>query len=160
VHEHAAGIARTLRYLGVPRGDIDDAVQEVFVVAYRRISDLEQPERVSAWLRGVAVNVARNRRRARRRSPIVSDIEPPDIADAHVPESLAAANELRARLLSLLDSLPDEQRAALVLFEIENVPMKVVATTLGISLATVYRRLEDARETLRAALRDFEGERM
>ncbi len=133
-------------------GDIDDALQEVFVVAYRRLGSLEEPERVAGWLRGVAVNVARNRRRGKRRSPIVKGIEVPEPTDGRGPEVIAMERQTRTRLLQLLDALPDEQRDALVLFEIEGVSMKAIAQTLGLSLATVYRRLEEARNALRRGL--------
>ena len=152
VHEHARPLARTLRYLGVSDADLEDAVQEVFVTAHRRWPELSHEESVGGWLRGVAVNVARNRRRnaERARRTFVPEVE--EAADARLPEEELAERQRCLRLLRLLDALPEEQRTALVLFEVEGVPMKEISELLGTSLPTAYRRVEDAREALKRAM--------
>lgn len=152
VEEHGPGLARTLRYLGVADAELDDAVQEVFVVAHRRWSDLSHDESIGGWLRGVAVNVARGRKRAARRSPIGPHVPELEVADPSLLEERLAERERCRQLLTLLDALPDEQRTALVLFEIEAVPVKQIAEVLSVSVPTAYRRVEDARAALRRAL--------
>lgn len=150
VEDHGSTIARTLRYLGVPSSELDDAVQEVFVVAHRRWSELNHDRSMGGWLRRVAVNVARNRRRSIRRSPTTTLAS--ETADPRAAEDQLEERRRCEALLAMLDALPDEQRTAVVLFEIEALPMKEVAAVLGVSLPTAYRRLDDARAALRRAL--------
>lgn len=147
---HAPRLARLLRHLGVPSADLEDAVQDVFLVAHRRMdAEVLEPE---AWLRGVALNVARNRRRAARRSPLDFPAQLPEVADARTPEREAEVLRNRRLLAHCLEQLHEEKRTALVLFEIEGVPMKEIATHLGCSLATAYRHLSDAQTELKRAV--------
>lgn len=156
---HAAGLARFLRYLGIPAADLEDALQDVFLVAHRRLDeDPLHAERPDAWLRGVAVNVARNRRRSLSRSPLRFVDEPPDVPDPRTPEADVATERERRRLLRLLDSLPDDHRAALVLFEIDGLAMRDVAQTLGCALPTAYKYVSRAQAKLKEAFLQEEGE--
>lgn len=150
--EHAPALGRFLRYLGVAPSDVEDALQDVFIVAHRRL--IETPDATEApgpWLRGVAVNVARNRARSSHRSRVEFVEEAPEMIDARTPEAEVAAERDRRRLLRLLSALNEEHRAALVLFEIEGRPMKEVATTLGIALPTAYKYVTSAQTKLREA---------
>jgi RNA polymerase sigma-70 factor (ECF subfamily) len=150
--EHSAALARFLRYLGVASSDVEDALQDVFIVAHRRL--IETPELSDApgpWLRGVAVNVARNRARSSQRSRVEFVDEAPEMIDARTPESEVAAERDRRRVLRLLSTLNEEHRAALVLFEIEGRPMKEVASTLGCALPTAYKYVTSAQTKLREA---------
>lgn len=152
VADHGSALARALRYLGVSSSEIDDAVQEVFVIAHRRWSEIDHARSVGSWLRGVAVNVARNRKRAARRSASLRRDPTLEAADLRATEDQLLERVRCRRLLALLETLPDEQRTALVLFEIEAIPMKEVAALVGVSLPTAYRRVDDARNALRRAL--------
>lgn len=149
VDEHARSVARTLRYVGLPAHDLDDAVQEVFVTLHRRWSDLSHDQPLGPWLRGVALHVARNRRRVARRAPVALLEEP---VDPRGGEAALVERQRAQRLLQLLSALPDEEREALVLFEIEALSMKDVAVALGVSLPTAYRRVESARAGLKKAM--------
>jgi RNA polymerase sigma-70 factor (ECF subfamily) len=101
------------------------------------------------------VNVARNRRRSARRSPVEASADGiVEAATSTDPESQAVEHAMRARLREALALLDEPRRVAFVLFEIDDVPMTEVAQALGVSLATAYRRLDEAREALRAALRE------
>lgn len=156
---HAASLARFFRYLGVPARDIEDALQDVFLVAHRRLSEAPAlAERPDAWLRGVAVNVARNRRRSDARSRLRFVDETPEVVDPRTPEADVASERDRRRLVALLDTLPDDHRAALVLFEIEGQPMKEVALALGCALPTAYKYVTSAQTRLREAFRASEEE--
>lgn len=146
----APKLGRLLRHLGIPALDIEDAVQDVFLIAHQRIDlSVREPE---AWLRGVALNVARNRRRAARRSPIDFGKEAPEPIDARTPEHQALITQQRAVLARALDALSDDQRAALVLFEIEGIPMKEIALHLECSLPSAYRHLSEAQSRLKQAV--------
>lgn len=152
VDEHGSNIARTLRYLGVASRDLDDAVQEVFEIAHRRWGELRPEGSLGGWLRGVAVNVARNRRRAQGRAARKFAPELAEPVDPRMPEEQIVERQRCEKLLSVLAELPDDLRTALVLFEIESASMKEVADALGVSLPTAYRRVDDARTALRRAL--------
>lgn len=148
---HASRLARLLRHLGVPSADLEDAVQDVFLIAHRKMGTAEvlEPE---AWLRGVALNVARNRTRALRRSPVDFRDEVPEAIDARTPEREAEVSKQRALLTHCLALLSEEQRTALVLFELEGVPMKEVAQHLGCSLPSAYRHVTEAQAFLKRAV--------
>jgi len=148
----APALGRFLRNLGVAPSDVEDALQDVFIVAHRRLNETpEAADAMGPWLRGVAVNVARNRARSSYRSRVDFVDEAPEIIDARTPESEVAAERDRRRLLRLLATLHEAHREALVLFEIEGRPMKEVASTLGCALPTAYKYVTQAQAKLREA---------
>jgi RNA polymerase sigma-70 factor, ECF subfamily len=154
---HASAVSRTLRYLGVPESDLMDAAQEVFLVVNRRFREFEGRSSLSTWIRQICLRVALStrRRRGRRREEVLE--QPPDAgveADQHAG---LERREQRARLNQLLDELDDDQRAVIVLYEIELLPMREVAETVGCPLQTAYSRRKAALERLRTALTDGEG---
>jgi RNA polymerase sigma-70 factor (ECF subfamily) len=154
---HAPVVARTLRYLGVPESELMDAAQEVFLVVNRRHREFEGRSSLSTWIRQICLRVALStrRRRGRRREDVLE--QPPDAgvdADQH---ALIERREQRAILNRLLDALDDDQRAVIVLYEIELLPMREVAETVGCPLQTAYSRRKAALERLRAALTEGEG---
>jgi RNA polymerase sigma-70 factor, ECF subfamily len=154
---HAATVSRTLRYLGVPEPDLLDAAQEVFLVVNRRFREFEGRSTLSTWIRQICLRVAlsHRRRRGRRREDIVE--QPPDAGVEAEQHSGLERREDRARLNRLLDALDDDQRAVIVLYEIELLPMREVAETVGCPLQTAYSRRKAALERLRAAMNEGEG---
>lgn len=151
---HGPALVRFLRYLGVSDSDRDDALQEVFLVVHRRIHELREIEKVSPWLRTIAYNVARNWKRSKRRRREKSTI---DVATAELaspsggPEENLDRTRARERLITLLTQLSEDQRAVIVLFEIEQLPMRQVAEIVGCPLQTAYSRLHSAKSVLRRA---------
>lgn len=146
VVEHIDPIARSLRRLGVPQSDVDDAVQQVFLTASRRLAEIE-PHAEKAFLYKTAVHVAAHARRtvSRRRESAedeaLSRTDPRPSAEDMVDRRRAA--EL---LESVLDSMPDDLRVAFVLYEVEQLPVAEIATMLAIPLGTAASRLRRARE--------------
>jgi RNA polymerase sigma-70 factor (ECF subfamily) len=155
--EHAPAVARTLRYLGVPESDLMDAAQEVFLVVNRRFREFEGRSTLSTWIRQICLRVALStrRRRGRRREDVQE--QPPDAGVDPEQHSLIERREERALLNGLLDALDDDQRAVIVLYEIELLPMREVAETVGCPLQTAYSRRKAALERLRDALMEGEG---
>lgn len=149
---HGRYAGRTLRYLGVAEADLDDALQEVFVVVHRRFAEYEARMRFESWLRVICVNVARNQLRGVRRRPTVPLDSVPEAPSEAAQEESVARRQMRARLLRLLNALPSEQREAVVLNDIEELPMKEVAEAIGCPLKTAYSRLYAGRAAMRAAL--------
>jgi RNA polymerase sigma-70 factor (ECF subfamily) len=152
----APAVSRTLRYLGVPEADLMDAAQEVFLVVNRRFGEFEGRSTLSTWIRQICLRVAftYRRRRGRRREDVLAD-PPESVVDADQQAGLER-REQRALLNRLLDSLDDDQRAVVVLYEIELLPMREVAETVGCPLQTAYSRRKAGLERLRAAMTEVE----
>jgi RNA polymerase sigma-70 factor (ECF subfamily) len=144
---HYASIWRLLRRLGVKPGRLDDAAQEVFWVAARRLADIE-PDRAGAFLYGVALRVASGEARHERAAPLLADLdELGRVADdAPSPEERLDRQRARALLDWVLDRLPQELRAVLVLHELEGLEVREIAALEDIPLGTASSRLRRARE--------------
>jgi RNA polymerase sigma-70 factor (ECF subfamily) len=152
-HEHAAFAWRVLRRLGVGDADVDDACQEVFLTVHRRLPFFEGRSSPRTWIYGICVRVASDhRRRAGARRETASARPPEGVVDAH-QEDVVATRQARAELDRLLDSLDEDQRAAFVLYEIEELPLREVAAALGCPLQTAYSRLQAGRRSIEEALR-------
>jgi len=149
---------RSVRRLGVPDADVDDAVQQVFIVASRRLGEITVGSERS-FLFGTAMRVAMQVRRTLRRRGEVSlsedaaqglPLEPPDTGpDA---EELLAQRRARATLDEVLETLPLDVRAVFVLFELEEMRVPEIASLLGIPLGTAASRLRRGRELFQEGL--------
>jgi RNA polymerase sigma-70 factor (ECF subfamily) len=158
---HSAFVWRNLRRLGVADADCEDKLQEVFVVAHRRWAEfIDLGHGPRAWLFQIALRVASDARRHRRRHPVDPDgglaqdrqsIEAPQAAAVDQRQALDQLD----RALSTLDI---GRRAVLVLHEIEQMTAPEIARTLDLPLNTVYSRLRVARIELEQALRQQRGE--
>ena len=151
---HSGFVANFLHRLGAAPTDIDDLVQEVFLVAHRRGGFIEDGRaRPTTWLAEISIRVASVSRRSRRRSR-----EQPDndtVADAHSrevdPARAAETTEALNRVQAALDSLDPERRAIFILFELEGEPCQAIAAAFGIPVGTVYSRLHKARKQFKEA---------
>jgi RNA polymerase sigma-70 factor (ECF subfamily) len=130
--------------------DVDDAVQKVFLVASRKLSDVAVG-RERAFLFATAVRVASNERRAERRKRSVGS-EPLEelVSQERSPER--AAHD-RALLDTILEPLPLELRSVVVLFECEQLTADEIGAILDLPTGTVSSRLRRAREMMEATLR-------
>jgi RNA polymerase sigma-70 factor (ECF subfamily) len=149
---HAPFVAGFLSRLGVDRADLDDAVQEVFLVVHRKGGYVEGTARPQTWLAEIALRVASQLRRTRRRRPPAVDL-PAEGEDPRTPfEALDAAESL-GRVQQAIDALTLEQGAVFILYEIEGESCESIAAGLAIPIGTVYSRLHAAR---RSFLRTYE----
>ncbi len=147
---HAAFVARFLARLGLDPHELDDAVQEVFLMAHRRGGFDEGPAQPTTWLAAIALRVAAGMRRSRRRRSRAVP-EPRSEACGPTPfEALSAAESLD-RVQRALDTLGLEHRAAFILYEIEGASCESIAAGLGVPLGTVYSRLHAARAAFQKA---------
>ena len=143
---------RSLRRLGVPATVVDDAAQEVFLVASRRLADIELG-RERSFLFATALRVASDCRRAITRRGEHTDDALDHIADdAPGPAELADRQRARAVLDGVLDAMDLELRAVFVLYELEEMTMADIAITLELAPGTVASRLRRAREAFQAAV--------
>jgi RNA polymerase sigma-70 factor, ECF subfamily len=155
--QYAEFVWRVLRRLGVPASSVDDAAQDVFFIAHRRLGEFGGRSSLKTWLFGVVANVARRHlRSARRKSPENPDGEPidPDTLAHETADPLERAEKAEAvRLLyALLDELDDAKRAIFVLAELEQMSMPEIAEALAINVNTAYARLRAARQSFEKAV--------
>jgi len=152
-HEYAEFVWLTLQRLGVRDSDVEDALQEVFVVVHKRLHTFDASARMSTWLFGICLRVAASyRRRAHRRRETVSDL-PGDAACAEPsPEETAATVEARERLTAILDDMALDKRAIFVMFELDELSCEAIAECLSIPVGTVHSRLHAARKAFARSL--------
>ena len=147
---HYGSVFRLLKRFGVPGAQLDDAAQEVFWVASRRLSDIE-PQREHAFLYGVALRVASNILRRQKTLPAAHEDALNELCDqAPSPEQLIERRQARALLDLALSRLPLELRTVFVLFELEGLPVRDIAELEEIPLGTASSRLRRAREEFSA----------
>jgi RNA polymerase sigma-70 factor (ECF subfamily) len=150
---HFRMVWRALRRLGVPEHAVDDAAQEVFIVAAKKLETIA-PTYERRFLYGVALRVAANARRARAARPERAEMAALEETASATPSPEALLDRKRARELldTTLESMPDDLRTAFVLFELEGCSAPEVAALLGIPLGTATSRLRRSREAFRAAV--------
>jgi len=133
-------------------------VQEVFVVAARRLDDITHE--LGFLFRACMGAASHARRSVQRRREVVDETRLEHELDWRAnPEQEAATAEARARLQAILEEMPEELRIAFVLFELEQFTMSEIAATLKIPAGTVASRLRRAREMFFALADETEGER-
>jgi RNA polymerase sigma-70 factor, ECF subfamily len=151
---HFSPIWRALRRFGLSAADADDAAQQIFLVAVRRLDQIEVG-RERAFLYGMAANAAFKVKRtlARRREKLTDfdDYVGPQPSGEELLER-RRARELLDRILSTLD---DDVRVVLVLHEIEQLTAPEIAEALSIPLGTVASRLRRGREQFARRLAQF-----
>ena len=151
-------IWRSLRRLGVPTEQVDDAAQQVFMIASRRVEDIESG-RERAFLFMTAVRVASEARRAHYRARSTADSRAVDelVDSALPPDELARQHQERQFLDRVLEALPEKLRPVFVLFELEEMSSLEIALLLALPVGTVASRLRRARKEFHknaARLRD------
>jgi RNA polymerase sigma factor (sigma-70 family) len=143
-HVHVRRFARTL--CSTPE-DAEDAAQEALIVLYRRIGTLRASAALAAWVFQIVRNECIRRARVGIRTHTVSSAVAPSAEDA------ALARMELARIVECISSLPSEQRAVLVLRDIQGLSGAATAESLGLSRAAMKSRLHRGREVLRDRLR-------
>jgi RNA polymerase sigma-70 factor (ECF subfamily) len=147
--EHFEFVWRSLRRLGAPEHALEDATQDVFLVAARRIDEFEGRSSVRTWLFGIAMRVVRAQRRTAWRHR--RKVDALAAAPAESQQDPIAQRDAQRLLLALLDQLDDDKRAVYVLAELEGMTVVEIAEGLGTNVNTIYTRLRAARLQLRAA---------
>jgi RNA polymerase sigma-70 factor (ECF subfamily) len=149
---HYASVWRLLRRFGVPSAALDDAAQEVFWIAARRLADIRAGSE-AAFLYGVALRVASNLLR-RERHPAGDELELSFLAHSGPsPEEALAECQRRALLDAVLARMPLELRTVFVLFELEGLEVRAIAELEGLPVGTASSRLRRAREEFSAIAR-------
>lgn len=160
-----AAVSTAYRLLGNSE-DAAETAQEAFLRAYRSLNRLKDWARFGPWLLRTVTNLALNARRSRRRAVSVeldedrgsegsADPQRVQKVTSMTPEREVQGRELQQAIDAALDSLPEKQRLALVLFSIEGWAQKDIAELLECSLETVKWSVFQARRKLRERLGDM-----
>jgi RNA polymerase sigma factor (sigma-70 family) len=126
-----------------------DVAQEALMTAWRELPTLRQPERFESWLRSILMNRARNALRSRRRHPTVSLIE--SHTTSLVAEPVSAIDR-RIDLEGAFGGLTSDQREVIVLHYLVDLPLREVASILGLREGTAKSRLHAGLRTLRSRM--------
>ena len=159
--EHAAAVARWAVRLA-PSVDQDDVVQEVFMVAHRRLASLCPDVRPSTWLFGITSRVVQSQRRKQKLLRWLRRAG--DDATDHLPFAgptpVEALEQRQAMALAYraLDSMPERHRQSFILFELEGMSVLEVADLMGIKASTIKVWLHRARRRFVETLERYRGE--
>jgi RNA polymerase sigma-70 factor (ECF subfamily) len=149
---HFDFIWRSLRRLGLSEDRADDAAQQVFIVASRRLDSIVAGSEQSFLFR-TATRVASDvRRSASYRREFAHPDPAADLEGGSRPDELLDRRRARALLDRILDTMDLDLRAVFVLFEIEEMTIAEIAALLAIPNGTVASRLQRARERFHAKL--------
>ena len=141
----------TLQRLGARPGDVDDLMQEIFVVLCRNWPNLDTTRPLRPWLFGVAFRVVRTHRRRRARETPHAGLDPEDGAPS--PEGWLQEQESLALLSAALECVPPVRRSILVMHYLEGLQVTGIARQLSITKFGVYARLYKGRKELASAMR-------
>lgn len=150
------------RRLGVSDLEIDDVVQEIFIVIHGRLDTLERAESLRSWIYGIVrrtVSTYRRARRAKDASTAALRTEP-DVQDPErpSPQELTEQSDQVRLLWTLLEKLDPPKREVFVLAELDEMTVPEIASALDVPVNTVYSRLRAARRELEEALARFQAQ--
>jgi RNA polymerase sigma-70 factor (ECF subfamily) len=162
-------VAVSYRLLGSTH-DAMEVVQDSFLKAFTGLANLQRPEAFGGWLLRIVSNLSLNYRRSRKvraqlplddvlhahEAPAGTQVQSSGGASAGIdPVRALASKELGGRLMEALAELPEKQRLAIVLFTIEQMPQKDVATALDCSVEAVKWHVFQGRKRLKELLKDY-----
>lgn len=142
------------------RAAAEDVMQEAYIKAFSKLDTLNDPERFPGWFGRIVANTAKNA--LKKNNPILFSeiaadeeqemfeyrIEDDDID--HMPEIAYTRKETSQLAHELLDSLSEEQRMCILMYHIEEMPIKQIARVMGCSENTVKSRLKYGRDNIKA----------
>jgi RNA polymerase sigma-70 factor (ECF subfamily) len=144
--------------------DAQDAVQDAFLSAFKKIDTFQRQSKLGTWLHRIAINAALMKLRSlrRRREQDIDDLLPRFLEGGHfaqmprpwseAADAPAVQREVRAAVREGIESLPENYRIALLLRDIEGLDNAEVAEHLGVSVNAAKIRVHRARLALREVL--------
>lgn len=147
---------------------VNDILQDTYIKAFARLDQLQNPERLIPWLKVIANNTTKDW--LKKKKPILfsemsnqegmdglSFVETRESTDIDVnPEMAADEKEVQRLVMEILDQLPEDQRMVVGMFYYEEMPVKNIAETLGVSENTVKSRLAYARKKIKEQVLELE----
>src|SRR4051812_39747977 len=138
---YADDVERVLYRILGPDTEAFDLLQDVFIAALTSIDGLKKPEALRSWLTGIAVRKARKCIRRRRRWRFIQLVPPSALPEREAITPSAEVSEALRSAYKVLGDMPADERIAFALRHIDGMELTQVAEAMGISLATVKRRL-------------------
>ena len=145
---HFPDVERLVASLGILDAEADDICQEIFVIIYKNLARFRGEARLSTWIYRLATREAIRFARRRRLVRGLSELFAREKRSATPPDWSESEAGRRHYLRQLLDKLSPERRLALVLYEIEGVPVNEIARISDCAENTVWTRLHRARTEL------------
>lgn len=146
--------------------DADEVLQETFVRVFKNLPRLRSPEAFTSWVYQITINLCMDYRkmRARARWQPIAD-ENNESAAVHFelatakwvrnPQQVLENNELLSHITAAIEALPEQQKAVVIMHEIEGLSKKMISKVLDCSLVTVRTNLHHARKKLRRRLTTY-----
>ena len=144
--ETASFVWTNARRLGVPQSQLDDVLQDVFVVVHRKLADFEPRASIKTWVCAILINVVRDRRRAfsrKGRHELAESAEPAD--DRATPEEQASNAQALRLVQQVLERMPQDRVELIVLAMLERMSLRELAEVTGVNENTLRSRLSKAR---------------
>ncbi|MBI3982644.1 MAG: sigma-70 family RNA polymerase sigma factor [Gemmatimonadetes bacterium] len=151
VQRYAGQARRVARAVLRDPADADDAVQDAFLSALRNLGRFDASRPFGPWLLRIVANAATDRMR-RERVRAMEDLAPEVASRDAGPDRLTDRSAMFEALRGALEKLPERQRMAVVLFDVEGYSHGEIAEILGIPEGTVRSHVFHARRSLREAL--------
>lgn len=152
--EYAPFVWRVLRRHSVPQREMDDLLQEVFIVIHRRLPDFEGRSSLRTWIYSIAVRVVHGYRRKAHVRREALDAEPPEaLTGGSTPQDQAERRESMRLLEAGMTRLSGTKREAFALVDLEHLAVEEVADMLQCPIGTVRSRLHAARKELTSFVR-------
>lgn len=143
--------------------DANDIVQESYMYLLEKVNDIKNPEAFTSWFNMVVASKTKNM--LRKKNPVLfNDNETEELVldsiedtdkDFHPPSDFEQT-ELRTEVMSLIDDLSDDKRAAVILFYYEEMTTKQIAESLGVNENTIKSRLVQAKKDLAKGVKELE----
>lgn len=157
VQRYASTARRVARGILQDPDDADDAAQDAFWAAWRKIDQYNPRRPFRPWFMKIVVNSARDVRRARRvreTRPLLPDVPSEAATPAQKTENLIIGEQIERALVGL----PERQRLAVIMFDVEGYAHADIAEIIGVPQGTVRSLVFHGRRALRKALSSIVGE--
>ena len=134
--------------------DAEEITQEVFILIFRKANQFKGDSTISTWIYRITVNVSLNYLKAQKRRSISPwKKERDDASDFNHPGVLLENKENASELFRIIKQLPENQKTAIILSFIEDLPRQEVADVMELSLKAVESLLQRAKKNLRKQLK-------
>ncbi len=138
------------------KDDVEDVVQATFLKAFTRLDQLERPDRVRPWLLQIAYRESIAVIRRRRELPTDPQSVPEEASVLPQPDDVVVGLAVADAISQALERLDPDERMAVVLRDVEELPMREVAEVLDVGLSAAKMRVHRGRQALRVALLSME----
>ena len=146
-----------VRYMGFDEATAYDVVQDGFVRAFRHLKKCGDPDRFEGWVFKIVSNLCRTagKKRSRRKMEPL-EVHQADLVDTEAdPEQYVEASVVKEEIWAALDTLPDDQREALVMMYLQGYSVRDIAERTDASASAVKMRLKRGRDALKGELAPF-----